>query len=1040
MQVSGKRRLLILSACAMFVLAIFAVQYPLTVHAAAGDTADNPILIRSEADLSAMNYSDKYFKLAADLTGVSSPIGYFSGSLDGNGHTIDIDITDVGGTFYPNIIGLFQEFRGTVKNLGVLGTVNVTVTDNSYTYAGGLAGFSCGEIINCYSRVDVTLQETGTGRIYAGGLIGQFNGGSVRNSYATGDVSATGGEAYAGLLFGAYDSGNESDLYYNSDADLTLDGESQEAVASGYHLTSTSQMIPSDRASFAETLNDNLSPEDAEILSWAVVSGENDGYPVIQVEDYEEGDGGEDTPYLIYNLADLNRIRDDPAGHYRLMNDISVGNFSPIGEKDTPFTGSFDGDEHTVTIVMVVEDTTGNLATLYAGLFGYIGEGGSVRDLTVAGSVDASNVSPNEFITGYGSVNAGGVAGYNAGSITGCTSSVTVTGSGAGQNGGADFVESAVGGLVGYSIGPITDCSASGEVSGSVKGSHPGYFGGLAGYTEDTISGSFASGDVQGLGESFCTVFTGGLVGRSTSGSLSNSHATGTVNSSHTGNQDSTAGGLAGTCDETGTITNCYATGAVVSTSYSITKAGGLVGDNSVNGYNITASYAAGDVTSTGLGDYPSPYAGGLVCSNSGSLTNCHAEGKVTGAGVLNGSTAGGLVSENWGDITRCFATGDVNNSAGGWQIRTGGLLGSHFDESIIDCYATGTVTAYASDETTTSLVGGLIGYSSRPEKIKTCYSACALLGGPPESVLTYIGGLFGTGYQIDTAALESCYFDGSIATTQTAYYLIEYSEDEEAPPTYTAMNSAAGVTPLTTAQMQGDAAAQNMLGFDFNGVWMTVTGDYPQLVISDNPDNPDNGGGGSTRGGSHSDDGDETISTPTYYSVTNGTGIRVAYSQLTPPEGVTLISPHISGLPKSAPGKTWTLSIKLVGSNGQLGGRNYLKLYNITLIDENGKPVTGYIGRIYVRIPIPEGITDATILNYDDHTGIVNMGAMEQDGYLEYHTTHCGYYLLTSAAGRPAIPETGATEDWHSGIVAMAFIMAVAVAMYLLKKRSPQK
>jgi hypothetical protein len=44
-----------------------------------------------------------------------------------------------------------------------------------------------------------------------------------------------------------------------------------------------------------------------------------------------------------------------------------------------------------------------------------------------------------------------------------------------------------------------------------------------------------------------------------------------------------------------------------------------------------------------------------------------------------------------------------------------------------------------------------------------------------------------------------------------------------------------AGSTGLTTSEMQGETAESNMSSLDFNTVWTTVEGDYPQL--QDNPE-----------------------------------------------------------------------------------------------------------------------------------------------------------------------------------------------------------
>ncbi len=76
------------------------------------------------------------------------------------------------------------------------------------------------------------------------------------------------------------------------------------------------------------------------------------------------------------------------------------------------------------------------------------------------------------------------------------------------------------------------------------------------------------------------------------------------------------AGGVSGV--NRGTIANCYNTGSVSSTSYSVySYAGGIAGDNDEG--TITNCYNTGAVSALNL------YAGGIAgCSNDGTITNCY--------------------------------------------------------------------------------------------------------------------------------------------------------------------------------------------------------------------------------------------------------------------------------------------------------------------------------------------------------------------------------------------------------------------------------
>lgn len=138
-----------------------------------------------------------------------------------------------------------------------------------------------------------------------------------------------------------------------------------------------------------------------------------------------------------------------------LTADISLsGDFSPI----PTFGGTFDGAGHTISGLRISGDGS------YTGLFRYIRRGGLVKDLNVKGTV-----SP----TGSGSY-AGGIAGSNSGSITGCSFEGTLKG------------DEYIGGIAGVneSTGLISGCSASGAVSGSHC------TGGIVGSSSGTILGS----------------------------------------------------------------------------------------------------------------------------------------------------------------------------------------------------------------------------------------------------------------------------------------------------------------------------------------------------------------------------------------------------------------------------------------------------------------------------------------------------------------------------------------------------------------------
>lgn len=177
------------------------------------------------------------------------------------------------------------------------------------------------------------------------------------------------------------------------------------------------------------------------------------------------------------------------------------------------------------------------------------------------------------------------------------------------------------------------------------------------------------------------------------------------------------------------------------------------------------------------------------------------------------------------------------------------------------------------------------------------------------------------------------------------------------------------------------------------------------------------------------------STSAPVFLRSTSVSGVEVDVSALALPADVTLISKDFSGLPTEAAGKTWTLSNTLSGTNGTFHGRGYLALYDFTLTDENGKPVTGYLGRVTVRLPIPSGSTGTPHVLYYDETNkqFAEIMSIPNNGYLTYSTTHFNHYLITGSGNtgeKPAIPETGASAF---PIAAMGVILLLTLTVLLM-------
>ncbi len=252
------------------------------------------------------------------------------------------------------------------------------------------------------------------------------------------------------------------------------------------------------------------------------------------------------TPYtFITNLAELQGISGDLAGHYALRNNIDASatagwnpdgggfaGFAPLGDPYAgAFDGVFDGLGHTIKGLVINRPGTD-----YVGLFGYVGNDGSIRNVGLDGG------------STRGGNNTGALVGYGR---QGPISHAYATG----KVYGADNV----GGLIGASGGALLEyLYATGDVEGS------GNAGGLVGYARNgRLRYSYASGDVRGRN-------AGGVGGAFESYSLWYSYATGDVSGTLS------AGGLVGEWSH-GTLWYSYASSQVTGTA----STGGLIGDSS---------------------------------------------------------------------------------------------------------------------------------------------------------------------------------------------------------------------------------------------------------------------------------------------------------------------------------------------------------------------------------------------------------------------------------------------------------------------------
>lgn len=274
----------------------------------------------------------------------------------------------------------------------------------------------------------------------------------------------------------------------------------------------------------------------------------------------------------IYDVAGLDGIRSNLAGHYCLKNDIDlsgVSRFRPIGGIRNPFAGSLDGGGYTIKNMTIVCGQNRSAC----GLFGVMS--GTVSNLILS---DANVRHPREASTGA-------LAGFvNSGEVTNVHSSGLVSG----------FL---VGGLVGQIYnGTITRSSSSASVQGLW------HAGGLfVQLTSGMVMDSYATGSVTGA-------YSAGGLGSAVSGNAEKAHvlrcfATGIVSATGTSDNRGFAGGIVAAVYDTGEISDSYSTSPVNSNStFGVGGAVGVIYDGS-----LKRVISVGNVSGIGVGK------GGLV-------------------------------------------------------------------------------------------------------------------------------------------------------------------------------------------------------------------------------------------------------------------------------------------------------------------------------------------------------------------------------------------------------------------------------------------
>ena len=432
-----------------------------------------------------------------------------------------------------------------------------TVTASS-SYVGGVTGYMFGEtMLKCYNTGSVTgASSVGglTGSIYnngtvdscyntgavtatstkgiAGGLLGSFRYGTLRNSYTATAPTAQNAGSVAGRLENAFSRTVEN--VYVLDHGLDIVGVSA-TIPSTWKVTALSDAAL--KALTAEELGDNFKHD---------TKNQNGGYPILKWQDPaaaepEDPDRPESDPngwdgketsiptqtdgvYQIGTAAKLkwfaDAVKTDSTIKGVLTQNIDLNHrdWTPV---DANFAGELDGAGHSITNLYCKNET--GAAALFAA------NGGTIQNLTVSGKIIGSdesailasvNTGTIKSCTTEGTLRGGGytagIAARNSGTISSSLNRAAVSGTervaGVTAENSGTVRGSANGGLIRASDMMAAGAAAANETNGTVENcANNGavvsssaimrsYVGGVVGWNKGAVNGAYNAGNVETLG------------------------------------------------------------------------------------------------------------------------------------------------------------------------------------------------------------------------------------------------------------------------------------------------------------------------------------------------------------------------------------------------------------------------------------------------------------------------------------------------------------------------------------------------------------
>ena len=524
----------------------------------------------------------------------------------------------------------------------------------------------------------------------------------------------------------------------------------------------------------------------------------------------------------VSSSADMAKIGADPAyprtGTYLLTNDITLTDWTPIGDAAKPFYGVFNGNEKTITLNGFNNAALSGKA--YLGIFGYVkgtpSRKAEIKNLMIVSSVHAeSNMA----------------AGQAVGLTAGCAELAEI-----------DNVT-----LSGNFVFKSEKTAYAGGIAGHIKGNGTVVKNCSGSMMIDAKAG-FGSPLVPGMANSFS--FVGGFIGLFTNASeINNCHNSGDVTaiSDHISAATQViTGGIAG---------------------------GSFYGQSAVFQGYICDSSSTGNITVGARGSWP--MAGGItgvICGGNGTKENstrierCFAAGTITVADVLDptnknqwpytGGIAGYVYYGGW--VSRCYFNGRVivtrtNDYSGGIAGYSSWAAGGSAGRVCVieDCWSDGEVIGYNN-------AGGIVGQNQQNTLLRRCYSLMDISvvnGGVSTAAQWGIGGIAGSHASTLSNAMEACVAMNSSIRTPKGDEIHRITGGTRGAPVMTNVYALPDLLPVTDDPDKSYAADKGAdkpdgmdipvrylagnkptpafyesIGWDFVNVWKMGADGYPKL------------------------------------------------------------------------------------------------------------------------------------------------------------------------------------------------------------------